>query len=175
MGGSIAYLMARKGYEVGIKDVQQLEIDVAIDGCIRTSSRLVEKGRLAPSKMAEILCRIDPTLDYDRLAPAEFVVEAVTERESVKATVLQEIESRVSQQALLATNTSTLSVTSLAQNLSGPDWFCGMHFFNPVQTMPLVEIVQGKETSDDTVSRAVAFANSLGKKPVVVQDCPVFW
>ena len=124
--------------------------------------------------MTHILTNITPTLSYENIAEADLVVEAVVEKESVKKAVLSETESIISKNAVLASNTSTISITKLAKGLKRPEQFCGMHFFNPVHRMPLVEVIRGEKSSEPTIASTVAFAASMGKSPIVVNDCPGF-
>ena len=125
-------------------------------------------------KMAETLTRITPSLSYDSLKEVDLVVEAVVELETVKRQVYQETEEVIAEDAVLASNTSTISITKLAEGLKNPERFCGMHFFNPVHRMPLVEVIRARQSSEETIARTVAFAADLGKSPVVVNDCPGF-
>lgn len=118
--------------------------------------------------------RISPTLDYSGFGVVDLVIEAVVERMDVKKQVLREVEAEVGEDAILATNTSALSVTEMQHALARPEKFCGMHFFNPVHRMPLVEIVRGAATSDETVATVFALSKRLGKVPVVVNDGPGF-
>ena len=123
---------------------------------------------------AKVLANITPTLELGALSDAEVVVEAVVENPKIKSVVLAETEANIPNTSVLASNTSTISIDFLAENLARPHLFCGIHFFNPVQAMPLVEIIRGSKTSDDTIARAVAYALSLRKTPIVVNDCPGF-
>jgi 3-hydroxyacyl-CoA dehydrogenase/enoyl-CoA hydratase/3-hydroxybutyryl-CoA epimerase/enoyl-CoA isomerase len=124
--------------------------------------------------MAEVLNRIEPTFTYEGFGNVDIVVEAVVENPKVKQAVLVEVEQKVSEDSVLATNTSTISVDLLAQGLSRPENFCGMHFFNPVHAMPLVEVIRGSQSSDTAIARTVAYANAMGKKAIIVGDCPGF-
>jgi 3-hydroxyacyl-CoA dehydrogenase/enoyl-CoA hydratase/3-hydroxybutyryl-CoA epimerase/enoyl-CoA isomerase len=134
----------------------------------------VQRGKSTPLAMADTLSRIIPTLKQEDLATADFVIEAVTENEKIKISVLQQMEETLHSDAILTSNTSTISITGLAQNLKRPEQFCGMHFFNPVPKMPLVEIIRGEKTSDATIATAVQYASAMGKTPIVVNDCPGF-
>jgi len=174
MGGGIAYQCAMKGIPVQLKDISQDSLDRTVDFLSKSAAGRVEKRRLEPLKMAAILNRIKPTLTCAGFNHVDLVVEAVAESLAIKNAVLDELESATPAGTIIATNTSTLSVSALAEQLKRPQEFCGMHFFNPVQQMPLVEIIRGHRTSDETIARVVAFALALGKKPVVVGDCPGF-
>ncbi|OUS40386.1 multifunctional fatty acid oxidation complex subunit alpha, partial [Oleispira antarctica] len=134
----------------------------------------VEKKRMKPLQMGEALNRIRPTLSYAEFGDVDVVVEAVVENPKVKAMVLAEVETHVKETAVIASNTSTISIDLLAQSVKRPENFLGMHFFNPVHMMPLVEIIRGAKTSEETVATTVAYAKKMGKTPVVVNDCPGF-
>ncbi len=174
MGGGIAYQSALKGVPVMMKDVAQKGLDLGMAEAAKLLTGRVNKGRMSTEKMAQVLSAIRPTLSYQGVENADMVVEAVVENPKVKQAVLAEAEGQMNEQAVLATNTSTISIDSLAVNLKRPEQFCGMHFFNPVHRMPLVEIIRGSKTSDSTIGRTVAYALAMGKKPVVVNDCPGF-
>ena len=130
---------------------------------------------MKPAKMASVLNAITPTLSYDNVKDVDVVVEAVVENPKVKGIVLAEVEGIVSEDAIVTSNTSTISIDLLAESVKRKDKFCGMHFFNPVHKMPLVEVIRGKETSDETVAAVVAYAAKMGKSPIVVNDCPGFY
>jgi 3-hydroxyacyl-CoA dehydrogenase/enoyl-CoA hydratase/3-hydroxybutyryl-CoA epimerase len=174
MGGGIAQLAARNGIQVRMKDIR----DEAVGGGLKHARDLFWKGvkrrRMTPREAEEGMGRITGTLSYDGFAGAELVVEAVVERLDVKRAVLQETESYVGGGCILATNTSSLPVDDLASALERPDRFCGMHFFNPVHRMPLVEVIRGKETSPDTLATVHALAVRMGKVPVICGDGPGF-
>lgn len=174
MGGGIAYQSAIKGVPVKLKDITQAGIDHGLTEANRLLTQQVERGRLDVAAMGEALNRIEPTLSYDGFSQVDMVVEAVVERVDVKQAVLAEVEGALPTDAILASNTSTISISSLAEALQRPENFCGMHFFNPVHAMPLVEVIKGERTSDAAIARTVAYAQALGKKPVVVKDCPGF-
>jgi len=130
---------------------------------------------MQPKKMAGVLNAITPSLTYDSVKDVDIVVEAVVENPKVKGMVLAEVEQHISEDAILTSNTSTISIDLLAQSVKRPQNFCGMHFFNPVNKMPLVEVIRGKDTSDETVAAVVAYAAKMGKSPIVVNDCPGFY
>lgn len=174
MGGGIAYQSAVKGIPVKMKDIAQSGIDQGLNEANKLLTKQVQRGRLDISAMGEALNRIEPTLNYDGFDRVDIVIEAVVERVKVKRTALQETENKVGLDTILASNTSTISITSLAEALQRPENFCGMHFFNPVHAMPLVEVIRTEKTSDRAIARTVAYASALGKKPVVVKDCPGF-
>lgn len=174
MGGGIAYQSALKGTPIKMKDIAQAGIDLGLNEAAKLLTKQVERGRMNPAKMAEVLTRIEPCLSYDGFDQVDMVVEAVVENPKVKHAVLADVESKVTDDTILASNTSTISITHLAEALKRPENFCGMHFFNPVHAMPLVEVIRGEKTSDTAVARTVAYANAMGKKAVVVKDCPGF-
>ncbi|TQV73437.1 fatty acid oxidation complex subunit alpha FadB [Exilibacterium tricleocarpae] len=174
MGGGIAYQSALKGIPIHMKDIAQAGLDLGLAEAGKLLAKQVERGRLAPAKMAQVLAGITPTLSYDGFDQVDLVVEAVVENPKVKHAVLAEVEARVGADTIVTSNTSTISISHLAQALQRPENFCGMHFFNPVHAMPLVEVIRGEKTSDATVARTVAYANALGKKAIVVRDCPGF-
>ena len=174
MGGGISYQSAYKGVPVLMKDIAQQGLDLGMAEAGKLLAKRVDRGQMNPAKMAEVLSSITPTLDYTGFEEADIVVEAVIENEKIKRAVLSETESKVTEDTILASNTSTISITRLAEALKRPENFCGMHFFNPVHAMPLVEVIRGDKTSDAAVARTVAYANKMGKKAVVVKDCPGF-
>ncbi|MFO1370630.1 MAG: fatty acid oxidation complex subunit alpha FadB [Marinagarivorans sp.] len=174
MGGGIAYQSASRGVPIKMKDIAQAGLDLGVSEATKLLNGRLEKGRISALDMATTLNRITPCLDYQQFEGVDIVVEAVVENPKVKRAVLQEVEAQVREDAVLCSNTSTISITSLAEALQRPENFCGMHFFNPVHAMPLVEVIRGAKTSDATVARTVAYANALGKKAVVIKDCPGF-
>lgn len=174
MGGGIAYQSALKGVPIKLKDIAQQGIDLGLAEANKLLSKRVERKKLTPSEMGNVLNRIEPALTYDGFDRVDIVVEAVVENPKVKKAVLAEVEAMVSSDTVLASNTSTISITYLAEGLARPENFCGMHFFNPVHMMPLVEVIRGEKTSDNAIARTVAYANAMGKKPIVVKDCPGF-
>ena len=124
--------------------------------------------------MAQTINRITPTLSYGDFNRVDLVVEAVVENINVKKAVLAEVEAHMPDDAILTSNTSTISITELAKSLKRPESFCGMHFFNPVALMPLVEVIRGEKSSDAAIARTVSYAKAMGKTPIVVNDCPGF-
>ncbi|NIB43859.1 fatty acid oxidation complex subunit alpha FadB [Pseudomaricurvus alkylphenolicus] len=174
MGGGIAYQSALKGTPIKMKDIAQAGLDLGMNEANKLLSKLVARGRMNADKMGKILSSIEPTLSYENFDSVDMVVEAVVENPKVKHAVLADVEKQVSEDAIIASNTSTISITYLAEAMQRPQNFCGMHFFNPVHAMPLVEVIRGEKTSDTAVARTVAYANAMGKKAVVVNDCPGF-
>jgi 3-hydroxyacyl-CoA dehydrogenase / enoyl-CoA hydratase / 3-hydroxybutyryl-CoA epimerase / enoyl-CoA isomerase len=175
MGGGIAYQSASKGIPVVMKDINQAALELGMNEAIKILSKGVKLGKLTADKMAQVVATITPTLDYSNVKHADLVVEAVVENPKVKDSVLREVESIIADDAILTSNTSTISIDLLATNLKRPELFCGMHFFNPVHKMPLVEVIRGSKTSDETVAATVAYASAMGKSAVVVEDCPGFY
>ena len=163
MGGGIAYQSAYKGVPVIMKDIAQEGIDLGLAEASKLLAARVKRGRLTPEKMAGILNKITPSLSYEGLDGVDIIVEAVVENPKVKQAVLAETEKHMSIESVLCSNTSTISIDLLAQNLSRPEQFCGMHFFNPVHKMPLVEVIRGSKTSDKAVATAKISALSSDK------------
>jgi len=174
MGGGIAYQSAYKGTPIMMKDIAQAGLDLGMGEAAKLLSKMVERNRMTPGEMANVLTKITPTLSYEGIDTADVIVEAVVENPKVKHAVLAEVENHIRKDAVLASNTSTISIDFLAQPLKRPENFCGMHFFNPVHKMPLVEVIRGAKTSDTAVAATVGYALAMGKKPVVVRDCPGF-
>ncbi|MEM1403713.1 MAG: fatty acid oxidation complex subunit alpha FadB [Pseudomonadota bacterium] len=174
MGGGIAYQSALKGVPIRMKDINQPGIDLGLSEANKLLAKRVSRGRMTPDKMGDVLNSIDPQLSYEGFDDVDIVVEAVVENPKVKHAVLAETEKQIRDDAILASNTSTISIDFLAEALERPENFCGMHFFNPVHAMPLVEVIRGEKTSDEAVARTVAYANRMGKKAVVVNNCPGF-
>ncbi|MBT8093040.1 MAG: fatty acid oxidation complex subunit alpha FadB [Gammaproteobacteria bacterium] len=174
MGGGIAYQSALKGTPIIMKDIAQAGIDLGLSEASKLLAKRVERGQMSAAEMAGVLNKIQPSLSYEGFDSVDVVVEAVVENPKVKHAVLSETETKIRDDAVLASNTSTISITHLAEPLKRPENFCGMHFFNPVHRMPLVEVIRGEKTGEDAIARTVAYALAMGKKPVVVNDCPGF-
>ncbi|WP_462382405.1 fatty acid oxidation complex subunit alpha FadB [Pseudomonas sp. Marseille-QA0892] len=174
MGGGIAYQSALKGTPILMKDIREEAIQLGLSEASKLLGKRVEKGKLDSAKMAVALNAIRPTLSYGDFGGVDVVVEAVVENPKIKQSVLAEVEGQVREDAVLASNTSTISINVLAQALKRPENFCGMHFFNPVHMMPLVEVIRGEKTSEKTIATVVAYAKKMGKSPIVVNDCPGF-
>lgn len=175
MGGGIAYQSAVKGVPAVMKDIKQEQLDLGLNEAAKILGKGVQRGKVKPEKVAQTLNAIVPTLHNNELENVDIIVEAVVENPKVKGAVLAEVEGVVADDAIITSNTSTISIDRLATNLKNPGRFCGMHFFNPVHKMPLVEIIRGKDTSDDTVAAVTAYALQMGKTPIVVNDCPGFF
>ncbi|XPP88678.1 fatty acid oxidation complex subunit alpha FadB [Photobacterium leiognathi subsp. mandapamensis] len=175
MGGGIAYQSALKGTPVLMKDIAEASLTLGMTEAAKLLNKKLERGRIDGLTMASVLSSITPSLHYAGADSVDVVVEAVVENPKVKAAVLADVESQVSDDTVIASNTSTIPINLLAQSLKRPENFCGMHFFNPVHRMPLVEIIRGEKTSQQTIDRIVAYAAKMGKSPIVVNDCPGFF
>ena len=175
MGGGIAYQSAYKGTPIIMKDINDQALDLGLTTAAGILTKQVDRGRMNAKKMAGVLNNITPSLSYDSVKDVDIVVEAVVENPKVKGFVLAEVEGVLTDDAILTSNTSTISIDLLAQSVKRPENFCGMHFFNPVNKMPLVEVIRGKDTSDETVAAVVAYAAKMGKSPIVVNDCAGFY
>lgn len=174
MGGGIAYQSASKGTPIIMKDIADKALDLGMSEASKLLSKALEKGKIDGVKFGKTLSAIRPTLNYGDFGNVDIVVEAVVENAKIKQSVLSEVEKLVKKDAILASNTSTISITKLAEALERPENFVGMHFFNPVHMMPLVEVIRGAKSSDEAVATTVAYAKKMGKTPVVVNDCPGF-
>jgi 3-hydroxyacyl-CoA dehydrogenase / enoyl-CoA hydratase / 3-hydroxybutyryl-CoA epimerase len=175
MGAAIAYVCAKAGIEVVLKDV---ELEAAVKGKAYSEglvAKAIERGRSTEEKGAALLERIHPTAEPADAQGADLVIEAVFEDPKVKAQVFAEIEPHLADAALLGSNTSTLPITGLAEGVSRPADFIGLHFFSPVDKMPLLEIIKGDQTSDETLYRALDVAKQIGKTPIVVNDSRGFF
>jgi len=176
MGHGIAQIIAMEGIDVVIRDIDQRFLDKALEGIKWSLGKLVEKDRISIEKNEETLARIGTTLDLrEAVADADFVVEAVPEKLELKKEIFEEIDKSAPSHAIFATNTSTLPITEIAEATGRPDRVVGMHFFNPPQLMPLVEVIRGDKTSDGTLSTTVALGKKLRKETVVCgKDIPGF-
>ena len=175
MGGGIAYQSASKGTPIVMKDINDEALALGLTEASKLLNKQLSRGRIDGPKMAGVLNSIIPSLSYDSVKDVDIVVEAVVENPKIKGIVLKETEQHVSDDTILTSNTSTISIDLLAKSLDKPERFCGMHFFNPVHRMPLVEVIRGEKTSDETIAAVVAYAAKMGKSPIVVGDCPGFY
>jgi 3-hydroxybutyryl-CoA dehydrogenase len=174
MGSGIAHVFARSGFQVLLYDVEQRFLDRAV-GQIRTNlGREAAKGKLAERDIEPAMARITPTTDRESLSAADFAIEAATERFELKAEIFRALDRVLPAGRILATNTSSISITRLAALTSRPQDVIGMHFFNPVPVMALVEVIRGLATSDATFGTVRDLAVRLGKTPVEVNDAPGF-
>ncbi len=170
MGGGIALNAAQRGIDVVLIDRDQESAARGKGYAEKALRRLVEKGRSTQEKADAILARITPTTDYELLRDADMVVEAVFEDRAVKAEVTKKLDAVLPEQCVLASNTSAIPITLLAQASSRPERFIGLHFFSPADRMPLVEVIRGRKTSDATLAQALDFIAQLRKTPIVVND-----
>jgi 3-hydroxyacyl-CoA dehydrogenase/enoyl-CoA hydratase/3-hydroxybutyryl-CoA epimerase len=175
MGAGIAYACAKAGIEVVLKDVSQEAAESGKAYSEKLVAKGVERGKVSAEKGEALLARIRPTTEAADADGADLVIEAVFEDPRVKADVFAEIEPHLAEGALLATNTSTLPITMLAEGVSRPADFIGLHFFSPVDKMPLLEIIKGEQTSEETLYRALDVARQIKKTPIVVNDSRGFY
>ncbi|GGL14404.1 3-hydroxyacyl-CoA dehydrogenase NAD-binding domain-containing protein [Nocardia jinanensis] len=175
MGAGIAYQCAVSGVEVVLKDVTPEAAERGKGYAQRVLDKRVKAGQISAQTRDEVLARITPATEAAAATGADLVIEAVFEDPSLKADVLREIEPLLAPDAVIGSNTSTLPITGLAANVSAPDRFIGLHFFSPVDRMPLLEIIKGERTSAETLSRALDLARVIGKTPIVVNDSRGFF
>ncbi|MCW3006412.1 MAG: 3-hydroxyacyl-CoA dehydrogenase NAD-binding protein [Solirubrobacterales bacterium] len=175
MGAAIAYVCAKAGIEVVLKDVDQAAADRGRDYSVKLVEKGISRGKTTQAKGDELLSLITATTDPAAAKDADLVIEAVFEDPDVKAQVFAEIEPYLADGALLGSNTSTLPITQLAHGVSRPADFIGLHFFSPVDRMPLLEIIKGEQTSDETLYRALDVAKQIRKTPIVVNDSRGFF
>jgi len=174
MGHGIAQVMVKSGLSVILHDLAEKLLTAAVEKIGRGLSRDVEKGRMTAEERAQALGRLKITTDLAAMANADFIIEAVIENFATKAAVFRELETLARPEVILASNTSSISISKLATQTRRPAQFVGLHFFNPVPVMKLVEVVPGLDTSPATVEVATALASSLGKTPIRVNDYPGF-
>jgi 3-hydroxyacyl-CoA dehydrogenase/enoyl-CoA hydratase/3-hydroxybutyryl-CoA epimerase/enoyl-CoA isomerase len=174
MGGGIAYQSATKKIPIIMKDINEAAISLGLSEANKLLNKQIKRKKIDTVEMANTLGRIRPTLSYGDFADVDLVVEAVVENEKVKKMVLAEVEATCAEGTILTSNTSSISITRLAEGLKHPENFCGMHFFNPVHLMPLVEVIRGEKSSEEAIASTVAYATAMGKTAIVVGDCPGF-
>ena len=174
MGNGIAQIAAAKGIDVILLDVNEEAVKKGIDAVEGRLGRVVAKGQMSPAEKEAAVRRIRPTTAYESLKPADVIIEAATEDYGLKTGIFKHVDALVSTDSIVASNTSSVSITKLAASMSRPERFVGLHFFNPVPVMSLVEIVRGLETSDATHDAAAALAEQLGKSPITVKSAPGF-
>lgn len=170
MGSGIAEVAAKAGHDVVLRSRKQESADAMVASLDRSLGRQVERGRLEEDAKADVLARVTATSDLHALADCDLVIESVVEDLDVKLELFKELDLVVKEGAILATNTSTLSVVDMAVATDRPDRVCGIHFFNPAPAMSLVEIIRPLTASDETIAEATAFASACGKDPVEVKD-----
>lgn len=174
MGNGIAHVFARSGYKVILRDVEQRFLDRALETIGKNLDREIKKGKLAEAEKPNVLARLQPVTNMEAIADADFVAEAVPEKIEIKRAVLMDADAILRPEVILASNTSSISMTALAALTKRPDRFVGMHFMNPVPVMGLVEVIRALQTSDATFSVTMELAKKLGKTPVAVNDAPGF-
>src|ERR671937_2286401 len=170
MGHGITQIAAQAGYDVTVRELSQEKLDSGLGRISKQLARAVEKGRMEQSQADAIRARISPTLDYGDLAECDLVIEAITEDLDMKLEMWREVDGIVKEGATFATNTSSLAVIDQAATTSRADRFCGMHFFNPAQVMPLLEVVQTVTTSEETLNLGFEVGERLGKTAVHAKD-----
>ena len=170
MGHGIAQICAQAGWDVVVREADQEQLDRGVGKIEKQLARAVEKGKASQEDSDAVRGRIKPTIDYSDLADCDLVIEAITEDLGLKLEMWKEVDAVAKEDATFATNTSSLAVIDQAASTSRPDRFCGMHFFNPAQVMPLLEVVQTVTTSDDTLKLAFDVGERLGKTTVHAKD-----
>jgi 3-hydroxybutyryl-CoA dehydrogenase len=174
MGNGIAHVFAQSGFNVVMIDVAQSALDKGRDTIAKNLDRQIKKGTLADTDKSEILDRLATSTALEAVKGAELVVEAATENRDLKFRIFGDLDRLADAGAVLASNTSSISITEIAARTKRPDQVIGMHFMNPVPVMQLVEIIRGLQTSDETTRRVVAWSRTVGKTPVEVNDYPGF-
>jgi 3-hydroxybutyryl-CoA dehydrogenase len=174
MGAGIAHVCALAGYDVALHDVSRERIDAGIDLTNKNLSRQVARGMVTMEQMDGAISRIKPSEALEAVGACDLIIEAATENEEVKKAIFKSLAPHLGQQSLLASNTSSISITRLASTTDRPERFIGLHFMNPVPLMKLVEIIRGIATDVDTYETAATFAQSLGKTTANAEDFPAF-
>jgi 3-hydroxybutyryl-CoA dehydrogenase len=174
MGNGIAHVFAQSGFNVKMIDVSQAALDRGRATIARNLERQVKKGTIPADDQVKILSRIDLAMELEAASDASLVIEAASEDSSLKYRIFSDLDRVAKPDAILATNTSSVSITEIARRTSRPDKVVGMHFMNPVPVMKLVEIIRGLATSDETTARVTSLSAQLGKTPVEVNDYPGF-
>ncbi|MCD2511033.1 3-hydroxybutyryl-CoA dehydrogenase [Comamonas endophytica] len=174
MGNGIAQACAVAGIDVVLVDISDAAVQKGLATVSGSLDRLIKKEKISEADKAAALARIKTSTQYEDLKAAQLVIEAATENHALKIKILQQIDALLAPEAILASNTSSISITQLAAITGRPDRFIGMHFFNPVPMMALVEIIRGLQTSDETHDTVKALAVALGKSPITVKNAPGF-
>jgi 3-hydroxybutyryl-CoA dehydrogenase len=174
MGNGIAHVFAQHGWGATLIDVSEQALAGGLATIRKNLERLEKKGAISHQLSADTLGRIKPNTSLEAAKDAEIVVEAATENPDIKFDIFEDLDRLAPKGAILASNTSSISITEIAKQTRRPDRIIGMHFMNPVPVMKLVEVIRGPETSNDTVKRTVEIVQALGKTPVVVNDSPGF-
>ncbi len=174
MGGGIAWLFANNNIDIRIKDVAQNAIALGYNQIVKVFNQLKKIKKITEQQASLKISKVTTSLDFSGFDKSQFVIEAVVENMAVKKRVLAEVENQVKKDAIIVSNTSSLSISEMANALQNAERFAGMHFFNPVNRMPLVEVIPGEKTSDATIATVVKLAKKLGKTPIVVKDVAGF-
>ncbi|RXR30370.1 3-hydroxyacyl-CoA dehydrogenase family protein [Sphingobium fluviale] len=174
MGSGIAQVSAQVGYHVLLSDIDLARAQAGKDGIAKILGKQVEKGKMTQADLDALLARIEPVADYAPMSAAEIIIEAATEREEIKAKIFEAVGKVLAPDAILASNTSSISITRLASYAADPARFIGIHFFSPVPLMALVELINGLATAPATTERAKAYGEKVGKQVVVAADSPGF-
>ncbi|MEY4505799.1 MAG: hypothetical protein RL297_377 [Pseudomonadota bacterium] len=174
MGNGIAQACASSGFQVVLVDINEAALQKGLATIAGSLDRLIKKEKLTEAEKTAALARIQTSTQYEALKPAQLVIEAATENEPLKVKILQQLDALLGCDVIVATNTSSISITKLAAATQRPDRFIGMHFFNPVPMMALVEIIRGLQTSDATHDAVKTMAERLGKTPITVKNAPGF-
>lgn len=174
MGSGLVQAIAQAGKQVVMKSRSQANLDKAVAKISKSLSKLVEKGKISGESMDATIANIATTTDYSKFSDADLVIEAASENMKLKKEIFAELDKICKPEAILATNTSSLSITEIAATTGRPSQFIGMHFFNPAPVMKLVEVIKGQKTSEDVCNKIMALASEIGKTPVLVNEAPGF-
>ena len=174
MGNGIAQVAASAGYDVVLLDVSDAALEKGLAALSNSLDRLIKKEVMNAEQKSQTLARIKTTTHYADLAQVSLVIEAATENQAIKESILQQVDQVVSKDAIIASNTSSISITHLGSRNSRPERFIGIHFFNPPPLMALIEVIMGKQTSPETLKAVLAMATRMGKEPITVQSSPGF-
>lgn len=174
MGNGIAQVAASAGYDVVLLDVSDAALEKGLAVLSNSLDRLIKKEVMNAEQKSQTLARIKTTTHYADLAQVSLVIEAATENQAIKESILQQVDQVVSNDTIIASNTSSISITHLGSRNSRPERFIGIHFFNPPPLMALIEVIMGKQTSPETLKAVLAMATRMGKEPITVQSSPGF-
>lgn len=174
MGNGIAQVAASAGYDVVLLDVSDTALEKGLAALSNSLDRLIKKEVMNAEQKSQTLARIKTTTHYADLAQVSLVIEAATENQAIKESILQQVDQVVSNDTIIASNTSSISITHLGSRNSRPERFIGIHFFNPPPLMALIEVIMGKQTSPETLKAVLAMATRMGKEPITVQSSPGF-
>ncbi|WP_108508473.1 3-hydroxybutyryl-CoA dehydrogenase [Polynucleobacter acidiphobus] len=174
MGNGIAQVAASAGYDVVLLDVSDAALEKGLAALSNSLDRLIKKEVISTEQKSQTLARIKTTTQYTDLASVSLVIEAATENQAIKESILHQVDQVVSKDTIIASNTSSISITHLGSLNSRPERFIGIHFFNPPPLMALIEVIMGKQTSPETLKAVLAMATRMGKEPITVQSSPGF-